>query len=152
MVCRWLFRGHITYENLYSQGPCPACQIPYLNAPYPITLPQLPYYPSHFPYPFPFCPCSPFALIPLYPVYCVLGIYPCTLYTVPCILYTFCPCSPFALPLPFSNYPLPLTLLPINPGSLYTGYCILGIYSCTLYTGYIPLYPVYCTLYTVYFV
>ena len=80
--------------------------LPFSN--YPLS--QLPYNPLHFPYPFPFCPCSP-----------------------------------FALPSPFSNYPLPITLLPINPGSLYTAYCIL-------YTWYIPLYPVYCTLYTVYFI
>ena len=119
-----------------SQGLVPnACQILDLNARYPVTLPQLPYYPFHyltlFQLPSPNYPIThsttltlfPFALVPLLP------LYPCTLYTV-YLVYTLVPCMLYTV---YWVY----TLVP----------CILGIYPSTLYTGPSILVP--CTLYTV---
>ena len=80
-------RCYVRKWHYNSKGLVPnACQISSLNPP-PITLSQLPYFPSTL------VACildTVYLVCTLIP--CILGIYPCTLYTVPCILYTLYNC------------------------------------------------------------
>ena len=87
--------------------PITLSQLPFTHYPYPfpITLSQLPYYPLPIPLPYTLVLCMLYTVYWVYTlVPCILGIYPstlytgpsifvpCTLYTVPYILYTLCNC------------------------------------------------------------